>query len=125
LTWAEFERLTLAQLEALEERRAIQIRHARYDAAFIVSTLFNVNKSSDVEPVSPLDFLPGFEEDPEERETRQRRKEVIKSIRSTFAGMPGAKAEDVKAMRDKIVRRLLANGHADAAEIMTEAYPNL
>lgn len=125
LTWAEFEDLTLAQLEALEERRAIAIRHSRHDAAFIVATLFNLNRTADIEPLSPYDFLPGFERDPEERAAEQRRKEIIKGIRSTFAGMIGASKAEVLEMRDKMVTRLQADGYEDAAEIMTQAFPNL
>lgn len=123
--WDEFQALTLAQLEALEERRAIQIRHARHDAAFIVSAMLNANRAPDMEALTPYDFLPGFEEPEDEREARQRRKEIIRGIRVTFAALGGASAEEVKGMRDKMVARLKVDGHADADEIMGEAFPNL
>jgi hypothetical protein len=123
LTWAEFEALTLAQLEALDERRAIEIRHARHDAAFIVSAIYNASLGPGVEPLSPFDFLPGFEPDPEEREREQARKAIVSSIRQTLAMLPTPEA--VRTMRDKIVTRLKAQGYTDAEDIIREAYPNL
>ena len=126
LTWEEFLGVTLAQLEALEERRAIKIRHARHDAAFVVSAILNTNLPSGTEPFTPFDFLPGFEQDPEVVETRKRRKKVIASIRSTFAKLPpGTTPAKVQELRASIVARLEAQGYKDAAEMMTEAYPNL
>lgn len=124
LTWAEFQDITLAQLEALEERRAVQIRHARHDAAFIVATLFNVNGSG--EHVSPLDFLPGFELDPAEVEAARWRKETIKGIRRTLGTLPkGTKPADVKILVSRMIQRLKDGGHDDAEQILDEAFPNL
>lgn len=123
LTWAEFQGLTLAQLEALEERRAIAIRHARYDAALVAAAVLNANAQG-AEPLTPFDFLPGFEEPEEDRLARQHRKEVIKSIRHTLAAL-AAQPEEVKVMRLKIIDRLKSQGHEDAEAIMTEAFPNL
>jgi hypothetical protein len=124
LTWAEFQDITLAQLEALEERRAIQIRHARYDAALIAAAVLNANMPEGVEPVSPFDFLWGFEEPEEDRAARQHRKVLIKGIRHTLAAIASSPVE-VQTMRTKIIERLRADGHEDAEQIMTEAFPNL
>lgn len=75
--------------------------------------------------MSPFDLIPGFEEDPDEREARLQRKIIIRGIRTTFAGLGGASAEEVKGLRDKMVTRLKAQGHEDAEQILTEAFPNL
>lgn len=74
--------------------------------------------------MSPFDFLPGFEEPEEDREARQMRKNIIRGIRGTLASL-AHKPEEVTKMRTKILARLQAQGHEDAAEIMTEAFPNL
>lgn len=120
--------MTLARLEALEERRAIKIRHARHDAAFIVATLFNVHRGGKGEAVSPFDFLPGFEVDPVAKEAEDRRTAAVRGVRAVFAMMPDkATSEQVKERIGKIIDRLLAQGYTDAEArgILSEAYPNL
>lgn len=125
MTWKEFQNVTLAQLEALEERRAIQIRHARYDAALVAAAICNVNLPAGEIPISPFDFLQGFEQDPEEREALKRRKEIVKNIRVAFAKLPvGTSAAAVQGLRAKMVSRLQAQGY-DGEEILKEAYPDL
>lgn len=125
LTWDEFQSITLAQLEALEERRAIQIRHARHDASFIVATLFNLQRGDSAEVLSPFDFLPGFERDPDEVEAEKIRKETIADIRRTFTRMRGATMERVQEVRRKILDTLRERGFDRPEEIITEAFPNL
>lgn len=126
LAWDEFCNLTLAQLEALEERRAIEIRHARHDAAFIVSTLFNLNRGSGSDPLTPYDFLPGFEQDPDEKEAEDKRKAAVRGVRAAFAMQPvNISAAAVKSMKARILIRLQDQGYMDAEDIMREAYPNL
>jgi hypothetical protein len=61
LSWQEFEELTLAQLEALEYRRTVQLRHERFNAGLVTSTVINVNLTEEGKRVSAFDFLPGFE----------------------------------------------------------------
>lgn len=126
LSWDEFCNLTFPQFEALEERRAIEIRHARHDAAFIAATLMNINRASSSEEwLSPFDFLPGFERDPAEIEAEHRRRDVVRSIRYAFLSMRNLPREKVLEARDKMVARLKANGYENAEELMTEAYPDL
>jgi hypothetical protein len=127
MTWEEFQGVTLAQLEALEERRAIQIRHARYDAALVAAAICNQNLPVGEIAISPFDFIPGFEPDPEEREALKLRKKITRNIRYAFAKLPGATTtpEQVRELRAKMVTRLQAQGHADAEEILKEAYPDL
>lgn len=126
LSWAEFEDLTFAQYEALEERRTIRIRHARFDAALIVSTLYNINRAGDMEYLSPLDFLPGFEEDEDIKRARLARKQAVSGVRRSLAMLPmRTTAEAVAALVVKIKAGLKAAGHEDADAIVTEAFPNL
>lgn len=126
LSWDEFCDLTLAQFEALEERRAIRIRHRRHDAAFIVSTLLNLNRgTTDSDWISPYDFLPGFERDPEEVEAEERRKNAIRSVRFTFLSLKNASQERVLEVREKLLSSLRGQGFSDPEAMMTEAFPNL
>ncbi len=125
MTWEEFQGVTLAQLEALEERRAIQIRHARYDAALVAAAICNQNLPAGEIAISPFDFIPGYEPDPEEREALKRRKEIVKNIRIAFAKLPFVTtAAAVQELRAKMVGRLQAQG-LDGEEILKEAYPDL
>lgn len=113
--------MTLAQLEALEERRTIELRHARFNAALVASTLYNINRPKDVDPLSAFDFLPGFDKDPAEIEQTKQRRAMVHNIRATFAMLPpGANAV---GLRVTMIDRLRANGHEDAEEMFTEAYP--
>lgn len=125
LTWTEFERLTLAELEALEERRAIEVRHARFNSALIASAIINSRGTSeDGEPVSPFDFLAGFETDPEEAEKAKLRKSVKHAVRLAFTQMRGT-PEEVQAEKAAMITRMTDNGIEDAEELIREVYPDL
>lgn len=127
LSWPEFMDLTFPQFEALEERRTIRIRHERFNAALIASGLYNVNRHGDAEPLSPFDFLPGYEADEQVKEAERERKAIIRGIRQTLGRLPKGEntPERVAELVVKMKERLRANGHDDADAIMTEAFPNL
>lgn len=90
-----------------------------------MATILNVNRGKDSEWVSPFDFLPGFERDPQEVEAEKQRKDVIREIRRTFIDMPKATPEQVKQERDRIIARLTERGYEDPEGMMREAFPNL
>jgi len=127
LTWHEFQELTLAGFEALEERRAIELRHARFNAALVTSTIYNANRGPDSEPLSPFDLIAGFEEDPEEVERRKMRQSVKQAVVVAFMEMAKEKktAEQIQAEKTKMVARMKASGFEDAEDIVREACPDL
>jgi hypothetical protein len=110
-------------LEALEERRMFKVRHARYNAALVASAVYG---SAAGEWVDPLEFVPGFETDPETLEARRIRKDIVHSIRLAFCRLPKkTPVAEVLARKDAMIARLKANGHEDAEALMLEAFPNL
>jgi hypothetical protein len=125
LNWSEFEALTLAEFEALEERRSIAIRHARFNAALVVSTLFNVNRGEDTPSMSPFDLIAGFEEDEEERERATLRRSVRQAVALAFMEMKGATPAQLQAEKMAMIARMKASGIEDPEEIIREVYPNL
>jgi hypothetical protein len=124
LSWAEFLDITLAQLEALEERRAISIRHERFNAALITSALINANRSADSQSVSPFDFLPGFDR-PEEDEKEKIRRSVKHAIAIAFTQMKGKTREEILEEKTKMVSRMKANGIEDPEGLIREVFPEL
>lgn len=116
--------MTLAQLEALEAQRAPAIRHARFNSALVASALININRAPDTDALSPYDFLPGFETDPEEVEKEKERKSIRHAIRVALAEMHCGR-EEILAERDRIVERLRKSGIEDPEELVREAYPDL
>lgn len=102
--------MTLAHIEALEERRTISLRYGRFNAALVVSAMCGV---------SPFDLLPGFEPTGEELQ----RKEIKKGIATAFMRLPiDVTPEEVSALREKIIERLKAQGHEEAEDIMNEVF---
>lgn len=84
-----------------------------------------MNRAPDADWLSPFDFLPGFEDDPEEKAAAARHKEILRGIRVTLAMLPdGTTPEEVTALKAKMVTRLQAQGYEDAEQIVKEAYPN-
>ena len=125
VTWSEFQDLTLAQIEALEERRSIEVRHARFNAALVSSTLINLNRPSDSEPVSPFDFLAGFELEPEEEERQKLRKSVKQAVALAFTQMKGASPDAIQAEKAAMIGRMRASGIEDPEELIREVFPSL
>jgi hypothetical protein len=125
LTWAEFEELTLAQLEALEERRAIEVRQGRFNAALITSTLINSHRAEDSDPISPFDFLAGFERDEEEEERDKLRTSIKRAVALAFAQMRGLGPEAVQAEKAAMIQRMTASGVEDPEGLIREVFPEL
>jgi len=125
LTWDEFERLTLAQFEALEERRGVELRQQRFNAALVTSTLFNIHRTADTQSLSPFDFIAGLETDEEDVKREEFRKSVKRGIALAFLGMRGATPAQVHDEKVKMIARLTENGIEDAEELIYEVYPSL
>jgi len=117
--------LTLPQLEALEERRAIEVRQGRFNAALITSALINANRTADSEAVSPFDFLAGYERDPEEEEARKLRRSTKQAIAAAFVDMAGQPREQILAARARMVEQMTANGVEDADGLIREVFPEM
>jgi hypothetical protein len=124
MTLPEFYEMTLAEFEELQRRRDMEIRHARFNAGLIASVLINRYRGEDSEPTSPFDFIPGFI-DPEEEAERQREEEIKRSIARAFARLAGEPMEKILAKRERMIERMTANGIENAAELITEVFPNL
>jgi hypothetical protein len=56
----EFDEITLAEVEALNFRRMIGIRHRLYAAGVIAAAVWN-SQIVEGRKVTPFDFVPGFE----------------------------------------------------------------
>ena len=126
LTWGEFESLTLPELEALEERRTIALRHERFNAALVASALINSHRVSEDSPaVSPFDFLPGFDRDPEEEEREKTRKSVKHAVAAAFTEMRGATPEQVQAAKAQMVLGMTKSGIEDPEGLIREVFPEI
>jgi hypothetical protein len=112
-------------LEALEERRAIEVRHARFNAALVTSALCNANRAADSEAVTPFDFLAGFERDPDEMEAEKRRRSTKQAIAAAFVEMAGQPKEKILAERARMVESMTANGVEDADGLIREVFPEM
>jgi hypothetical protein len=117
--------LTLAQLEALEERRMIAVRHQRFNAALVASAIINVHRMADAPAISPFDFLAGYERDPEQEEKEKLRASVKRTIAFAFAQMFGKTLEQVQAEKIKMIDRMRDNGIEDPEGLIREVYPEL
>lgn len=125
LSWAEFCALTLPQLDALEERREIAIRHARFNAALITATIYNVNRGES-KPLSAFDFIPGFDSDPVDEEKAELRRSVKHAIALAITDLPKTWSRaEVLAEKAKMVANMKRTGLEDAEEIFREVFPNL
>jgi hypothetical protein len=117
--------LTTAQLEALERRRMVAIRYERFNAALIVSALFNIHRGEDVSALSPFDFLPGFERDPADEEKEKLRQSVKRSIKLAISGLPkNWTREQIDEQKKRMLGRVKQSGQVeDADELFREIFP--
>jgi hypothetical protein len=122
LTPEEIEALTLEQFEALEERRQIRNRYTRFNAGLITSALCNSRLSGDAEPMSPFDFLPGFE-DPEAEERERDRKLARNAVRQTLTRAKSP--ADAKNKARLLVKRMRADGIEDPEDLILEVFPGM
>ena len=117
--------MTLGQLEALEERRMVSVRRARFDAALIASVTYNAHRGTDSEALQPWDFLPGFERDPEEEEAEKLRKSMKHAISVAFSEMQFSTPEAVQLEKHRMIARMKAGGVEDPEGLIREVYPEL
>jgi hypothetical protein len=105
----------------LEERRRVQLRHERFNAALVASAVINANSLGESR-VSPFDFVPGFESGPEEEERRH----LKRSIATLFSRLPDdVTPEKVQALKVRTIERLKADGVEDADQLFSEVFPDL
>ena len=125
LTWAEFQELTLAQLEALGERRDIELRHARFNAALVTSVLINSHQSAESDATSPYDFVPGLDIDEEELEKQKLRKSIKHSIALAFTQMKCRTPEEAANAKADMLANMRKSGVEDPEGIFREVFPDL
>ena len=114
--------MTLPQLEALEERRMIAVRHARFNAGLIASTIYNAHRGGDSDPIEVWDFLPGYERDPEEIEQEKLQRSTRQGVLVAFSRMQGKTVEQVRVEAVKMVARMTESGVTDAEYMVREAF---
>lgn len=111
--------MTLPQLEALETRRMVSIRHARFDAALITAAIVNANRSAESDSVSPFDFLQGFERDHEAEEKEKLRKSIKHGIVIAMCNFQGT-PEQLEAEKLRMVARMIDSGVEDPEQVLRE-----
>lgn len=104
----------------------MEIRHARYNAGLIASSLYNVNRgTAEIRALTPFDFIPGFQMDPEEEEQAEKRRSIKHAVGVALSRLPDdVTPEGVQAWRDRTVTRLKAQGFEDAEELVREVLPD-
>jgi hypothetical protein len=117
--------MSLAEFEALEVRRRVEVRHARFNAALVASILVNAHRADDSEPVSPFDFLPGFQRDDEQMEKDRLRRSTKKAVAAALGQMTGKTVDELRTIKDGMVERMRKQGIEDPEEIVREVYPEL
>jgi hypothetical protein len=125
LTWPEIEDLTLAQFEALEERRMIAVRHSRFNAGLLASLMYNANRGPDSDPLEVWDFVPGFERDTEEVEADKLRRSIRQGVLIAFSRMQNKTLQDVREEAKAMVQRMAAEGVEDADGIVREVFEDV
>jgi hypothetical protein len=96
----------------------------------VTSVIFNANRPPDSRPVSPFDFIAGFEEDPKDREREELRRSIKRSVALAFVEMKNPDGsrmnrEQVLEEKRKMVERMKANGVEDPESLIREVYPDL
>ena len=105
-------------IEALEERRHIRIRHARFDAALAASAIYNVNRSRDTKPLSPFDFI-GMEEKPDPEQ--EKRDAALRGVLLALSRVPDSiTPEAFDTLKQNMIDRLTKQG-LDGEGILKEA----
>jgi hypothetical protein len=113
----------MAQLEALEARRATAIRYERFNTGIIAAAIINRSLPEGTEPVSPFDFLVGFERDPAEVEREKARKSWQAVTRGKVAGLFGVNEGQAADARRALVKQITQAGIDDAEELVGEIWP--
>lgn len=124
LNWAEAKALTLPEYEALEERRMVSIRHARFNAGLMASVYFNAHRSEDTDPIEVWDFIPGYARTAEDVEDDKRRKAIKQSIKLEMTSMFGSTPERIAAKRKQLISRMREDGVQDPEGIYRECFPD-
>lgn len=122
MTWDEFEDLTFAQLEAIENRRIVRINHSRYNAGLVAAMIFNANAGADSDKIDAFDFVPGFQRTAEEIEEEKRVTSIKQGVRVAFSRLGYCSPEKLKKHRAGMLKRLQDSGIADAEEFITEVF---
>lgn len=115
----------MPEWEALEDRRAVSIRHARFNAALVTATLMNAHRGADSESISPFDFLAGFEVDEAEADGLKLRKSIKHAIALAFTQMKCKTPAEAQAAKATMIQNMKSSGVADPEELIREVFPDL
>ena len=114
--------LTLPEFEALEERRMVGVRHARFNAGLITATYYNAHRSEDTEPLEVWDFIPGFEREPGEIEREKLQRSIRSGVLVAFTRMGKVTVEQARLEAAAMIERMKANGTEDADALVREVF---
>lgn len=101
---------------ALLKRKQAKFREAQYLAGITASMVANMGGKTSQKSWSPWDFVP----DPKDTELREKLKQHIVAVFNIAVAMT---TQDMDEIREKVIARLKAAGHADVEEIFEEAFP--
>jgi hypothetical protein len=116
--------LTMPQLEALEERRMIGVRYARFNAGLLATILYNARPGVD-EPVEVWDFIPGFSRDSTEVEADKLRRSIKDAVGQAFIRMQNRTVEQVRQEAAAMIQRMTDAGTEDAESIVREVFEDI
>lgn len=125
ITREEFAELRPVEFEALETRRSVEIAHQRYNAGLVAAILVNSQIKSKGEPISPFDFIPGFDKSPLEKANEERRNGAKQIVQTVLGRMHDATPEDVAKKRVELVEHFRKRGLEDPEGIIHEVFPGL
>lgn len=117
----EFGRLTPSMFQALQERKHIHFKYESYWAGIPASTIINIKLPKNAEPVSPFDFA-GIEHSTEMSEYEKLRHNIT-AMFSSLSLTSDSSPQRYKALQERTIERLLADGHPDAEEVFDEIFP--
>ena len=112
--------MTLPEFEALEERRMVSVRYARFNAGLLAATYYNAHRGES-EPLEVWDFVPGLERSPEEKDADKLRASVRHGVLIAFSRMRGS-VEQVRAEAWAMIERMTENGTEDAEAIVRSVF---
>ncbi|HZP06776.1 MAG TPA: hypothetical protein VFB43_17890 [Terracidiphilus sp.] len=115
----------MPQLEALEERRMVDVRYARFNIALLASLYYNAKRGEDSDPVEVWDFIPGMQRDAEEKEADKLRASTKHGILVALSSMKGSTIAEIRAVALGMVQRLKDNGTEGAEELVSSAFEQI
>lgn len=119
----EFEECTPKMFQALCKRRNVRIKYDRFANAMTAAAIYNVNRSSENDPmVRAFDFVMTDEQ----AKQREQRISFTRFIKKTIGGLPlHITPEGLRKKRLNVIADLRASGCTNPEEMFDEIWPHL